>query len=66
MVLIDPEHATTQASVDRGISRGKSTNFTRDLGNIPANDMTPSALEAQARLLSEKHGLKLTVLEEKI
>ncbi len=39
-------------------------NRARDLGNTPANDLTPAGLAAYAEELAERHAFKATILDE--
>ncbi|MFX1521099.1 MAG: leucyl aminopeptidase [Promethearchaeota archaeon] len=41
-----------------------STNFTRDLANMPANIATPSYFAAKAKELATRYGLKCDVIDE--
>ena len=41
-----------------------AVNYARDLVTTPAGDMSPAVLEAEARKLAKKHGLKLTVFQK--
>jgi leucyl aminopeptidase len=49
--------------VDNGKAIGEATNLARDLVNEPANFMTPTQMAEEARVVAEKYGLELTVLE---
>lgn len=53
-----------QSGLARGAILAEAVNYTRDLVNTPAADMGPAHLEAEARKLAKKHGLKLTVFQE--
>lgn len=55
--------APLQTALDRGRTRAESTNFVRDLGNTPANHLTPTMLAGKAREIAQQHGLKCTVLD---
>ena len=47
----------------RGIILGEAANATREMINLPANDMTPSDLAACAKELGKKYKLAVTVLD---
>ncbi|HKI96867.1 MAG TPA: leucyl aminopeptidase [bacterium] len=64
VTLYDPARATSAASVERGVLRGEAVCLARDLGNQPANAMTPTQLAAEARAVARRHKLKVTVLEQ--
>ena len=55
------------AAVRRGVERGsimaEAQNFARDLGNEPANLMTPTIMAARAQQLAAAVGLECTVIE---
>ena len=42
----------------------RAQNRARDLGNLPANDLPPSALAGYAAELASKHGIEATILDE--
>ena len=42
----------------------RAQNRARDLGNLPANDLPPSALAGYAAELASKHGIAATILDE--
>lgn len=65
VTLVDPPQATGSPSIERGVARGEATALARLFGNQPANVMTPSQLAEEARLIAEKRGLQLEVLERK-
>jgi len=48
------------------VAIGEGVNFTRQLGNLPANICTPTYLSKQARALGRKHSkLSVSILDEK-
>jgi leucyl aminopeptidase len=49
---------------NQGSIIAESTNFTRDLANMPANIATPSYLAAKAEELATKYGLKCDLMDE--
>ncbi|MCH1491713.1 MAG: leucyl aminopeptidase [Luminiphilus sp.] len=58
--------AKVRAALDAGAAIGGGVNFTRELGNLPANICTPTYLAKQARALARKHpNLSVSVLNEK-
>jgi leucyl aminopeptidase len=52
-----------KAGVTRGLALGEALNETREMVNLPSNDMTPTKLAERAKALGKKHGLKVTVLD---
>lgn len=42
----------------------KNVNWARDLGNIPPNDLTPTALAAQAESMAKETGMDCTIFDE--
>ena len=52
------------AAVNRGRIIGTSINFTRELGNEPGNEMTPTDLAERARQMAEEFGLECDILDE--
>jgi leucyl aminopeptidase len=57
------------APIRRGLDTGgriaQAVNYTRDLGNMPPNEMTPARLGEQARALAEEHGLECEIMTAK-
>ncbi len=47
-----------------GFRVGMAANEARELGNLPSNDMTPTAMAAAAKRLGKEYGFKVTVLEK--
>jgi len=60
---------SSRADADRGLERGRllgeSQNFARDLGNEPANRMTPRILASRAEAMAREAGLSVEILDEK-
>jgi len=60
---------SSRADADRGVERGKligeSQNFARELGNEPANRMTPRILATRAEAMAREAGLAVDILDEK-
>lgn len=63
ITVFDPRRGVTAADVRRGRLRAGSAILARDLGNHPANAMTPAHLAAEARRIARRHRLGLRVLE---
>ncbi len=59
--------ARRAAAIRRGVERGsimaEAQNFARDLGNEPANLMTPTIMAARAQQLAAETGLECTIIE---
>ena len=49
--------------VARGMILGEAANLAREMVNTPSNDMTPTDLANQAKVLAKRHGLKVTILD---
>jgi leucyl aminopeptidase len=63
--LLVSAHHDVSAAVDAATVIASAQNGARDLGNTPANDLTPAALAAHAEALAEQvEGLTATVLDE--
>ena len=54
--------AEIQAGIDKGRILAEATNFARDLGNEPANVLTPTELADRARAMADAVGLDFDVL----
>ncbi|MDH5752903.1 MAG: leucyl aminopeptidase [Deltaproteobacteria bacterium] len=65
LMLYDPEGLAAKGSLEQGVIRAEAACLTRDLGNAPANEMTPSRLAEEAQKLAKKHGLKYKALDKK-
>ncbi|HLW37093.1 MAG TPA: leucyl aminopeptidase, partial [Candidatus Eremiobacteraceae bacterium] len=59
------DEARLQRGADRGVILGEAANATREMVNLPSNDMTPTHLAARAKALGKEFGLKVTVLDRK-
>ena len=55
--------AAVQAGIDKGPILGEATNFPRDLGNEPANVLTPTELADRASAMADAVGLDFDVLD---
>ncbi|MFC1648638.1 leucyl aminopeptidase [Nanoarchaeota archaeon] len=60
IIAEDPRRAET--GVLKGNILGESVNYTRDLVNLPANEVTPKYLAKQAEQLGKEHGFKVTIM----
>jgi leucyl aminopeptidase len=54
-----------RAAVERGCILAKATNLARDLGNEPANVLTPRELAERARAMAQEYGLECEIFEER-
>ena len=59
VTIFDPFRVSSKDSIERGASIARGTNFTRDLGNIAPNDLTPDDLRQIAQDLAETSDGKL-------
>jgi len=59
--------ARQRTEVERGADRGRilaeATNTARDMGNQPANLMTPTLIADRARQIADEHGLECQIIE---
>ncbi|HWD64973.1 MAG TPA: leucyl aminopeptidase [Solirubrobacteraceae bacterium] len=62
-LLLSAHHDVSQAA-EEAATLATAQNRVRDLGNRPANDLTPSALAEYTEQLASQHGLQATVLDE--
>jgi leucyl aminopeptidase len=60
---------SSRSDADRGLERGRligeSQNFARELGNEPANLLTPRMLASRAEAMAREAGLSVDILDEK-
>jgi leucyl aminopeptidase len=63
LTLFDPAAASSARSMELGVLRGEAVCLARELGNQPANAMTPTLLAQAAQSLARRRGLKSKVLE---
>ena len=61
----DPDKLTSLKVLKKGKIRADGTNLARTLGNMPANDLKPKDLAAEAKRIAVKYKMECTVLEEK-
>jgi leucyl aminopeptidase len=61
----ESSHADADRGLERGRIIGESQNFARELGNEPANYMTPRILASRAEAMARESGLSVDVLDEK-
>ncbi|MDX1624067.1 MAG: leucyl aminopeptidase [Gemmatimonadota bacterium] len=66
-VTVVEREAAMGEEIERGLERGgrmvEAVNYTRDLGNLPPNELYPAALAERATELAEEHGLECEVLD---
>lgn len=55
--------AAAKGGAEIGAKSAAGTNLARDLANEPSNTATPEYLADRAREISERHGMRLTVLD---
>lgn len=56
--------AETESGIKLGQIVGESARITRDLVNLPPNELTPSSFAERARTLGEEVGLEVRILDE--
>src|SRR5579862_1571711 len=62
--LVAPAHLPElEAGLKRGVILADAQNFARDLGNQPANLMTPTVIAQQAQQMARDFGLDIEVLD---
>ena len=57
------QSAELEARLQRGVILAEAQNFARDLGNQPANLMTPTVIAQQAQQMAHDFGLDIEVLD---
>ncbi|MFF4042680.1 leucyl aminopeptidase [Streptomyces sp. NPDC001816] len=60
-----PRDAAHKSAVARAVAVAEELNRSRDLINMPPNDLTPAAFAAQVQAAAKEHGLKVQVLDDK-
>ncbi|MGW2747618.1 leucyl aminopeptidase [Streptomyces sp. NPDC001450] len=60
-----PRDAAHKSAVARAVAVSEELNRSRDLINMPPNDLTPAAFAAEAQAAAKEHGLKVQVLDDK-
>ncbi len=60
-----PRDAAHKGAAARALAVSEELNRSRDLINMPPNDLTPAAFAAEAQAAAKEHGLKVQVLDEK-
>ena len=50
-------------SLEKGVSIGHAVNYSRDLGNHPANILTPSYLASEAKKISKSKNFKVKIID---
>jgi leucyl aminopeptidase len=65
LILVAPGADVTALAraAERGVVIGEGANLTRRLDNRSANDVTPEVLAGEARVIAQKHGLSIDVIE---
>jgi leucyl aminopeptidase len=63
-LAVEKSNLDLQAAVDRGRIVAEAQNFSRELKNEPANQLTPLALAEQARKMAAEFGLECEILDE--
>ncbi|HLU47835.1 MAG TPA: M17 family peptidase N-terminal domain-containing protein, partial [Planctomycetota bacterium] len=62
--LSAPDARRARRGAELGQAAAEAIAFARDLGNTPANELSPAALAARARAMARRHGLTCRVLDE--
>ena len=57
------QRTETQRGADRGRILAEATNTARDMGNEPANLMTPTLLAERAQQVADQHGIECQIIE---
>ncbi|MFG2118455.1 leucyl aminopeptidase [Streptomyces sp. NPDC048710] len=60
-----PRDAAHKSAVARAVAVSEELNRSRDLINMPPNDLTPAIFAAEAQAAAKEHGLKVQVLDDK-
>ena len=64
VTLLDAEKQLDEHAVEKGVFCAGGVSFARDLGNTPANELTPQILAKKAKQLASETKLKCTILTE--
>jgi leucyl aminopeptidase len=64
VTVFDPKRAVTAKGIAAGNVRAQSATLARDLGNHPANTMTPARLADEAKRMAKKRRLTVRVLDK--
>ncbi|WP_096202560.1 leucyl aminopeptidase [Bacillus sp. FJAT-45350] len=64
-VLTDLDVELIGDSLERGRVYANGTNYARHLVNTPGNKLTPTDLAEEAKIIAERHGMEISVLEKK-
>ncbi len=62
-VVAAAKTAELEQALQRGVILAEAQNFSRDLGNEPANRMTPTVMAKQAQEMAAAYGLDIEVLD---
>ena len=65
ITVFDPDKVGAKGSIAAGQARADAMCLARDLGNQPANAMTPTELARQATAVARRHKLKIQVMDRK-
>ena len=65
LVIKADQAKQAEKGAGRGVETARGVSFARDLGNEPANFMTPSRLAEEAKRMARECGLACQVLDEK-
>lgn len=63
--ILTSESSSLEKGIKKGILFADSTNFARDLINIPASDMTPKHMADEARKIGKLPGLSVKIYDKK-
>jgi len=65
MTVVAGGGAAVARAVERGAATAEAVTFARDLVNRPGGDLTPVEAAKAARSLGRRHGLKVSVMDER-
>jgi len=64
-ILVESAQSKYQDALKKSLTISRAINLARTLGDLPANDMTPTYFLNMAKKVAKTHKLKLTVTSEK-
>ncbi|MFD2610958.1 leucyl aminopeptidase [Paenibacillus gansuensis] len=63
-ILAQPPEDYAVSELQKGVINAESTNYARDLTNLPGNMLTPQGLAEEAVRVAQAHGMKYEILDE--
>ncbi|MBF0351895.1 MAG: leucyl aminopeptidase [SAR324 cluster bacterium] len=64
ITLLDADKMTSAKAIKQGETRAIATNYARDLGNTPGNDLYPEILAKEAESIALEYNMKIRILDQ--